>query len=66
MKKKKVKALFVTFCRSVSYISVGPPGEHGLCGVGREVKGQNTKCLRGVRKASRMIEYEREENKLKW
>lgn len=52
----------------VLYFSPGlgyPPWEQGLHDVGTGVKGQNTRCLRGVRKASRMIDYERKENKLK-
>lgn len=52
----------------VLYFSPGfgdPPWDQVLRHVGIEVKGQSTKCLRGVRTASRMIDCERNENKLK-
>lgn len=49
---------FNYLCPSVLYIWILgpslPPGDEGLRDAGREVKGQNTECLRGVRKASRI------------
>ncbi len=58
--------LFVVLCFTFQSGSWPSPRELDLLGVGTGVKGQNTKCLRGVRKASRMIDYERKESKLKW
>lgn len=42
------------------------PWENSRHDVGIGVKGQDTKCLRGVKKASRMIDCERKKNILNW
>lgn len=42
------------------------PGDTPRTEVGIWVKGHNSKCLRGVRKASRMTGFEKKENKPKW
>lgn len=49
---------FNYLCPSVLYIWILrpslPPGDEGLRDVGLEVKGQNTECLRGVRRVPRI------------